>query len=70
MVAQGKALGARISLFMDPNTAAMAAAQAIGADRVELYTEPFAAAWHGPDHVAQLERYRRPPWPRGRWAWV
>ena len=58
-VAQGKALGARISLFMDPDPAAMAGAREAGADRVELYTEPFAAAWHGPDRLAQLERYRR-----------
>ena len=32
----------RVSLFMDAEPAAMARAQAIGADRVELYTEPYA----------------------------
>ncbi len=58
VIAGGKALGARISLFMDPEPAAMSAAKAVGADRVELYTEPFAAAWHGPDREPQLERYR------------
>ncbi len=58
-VAQGKALGARISLFMDPDPAAMAGARDVGADRVELYTEPFAAAWNGPDRLSQLERYRQ-----------
>ncbi|QCB44734.1 pyridoxine 5'-phosphate synthase [Hydrogenophaga sp. PAMC20947] len=56
-VAEGKAMGARVSLFMDPDPVAMAAAKAVGADRVELYTEPFAAAWHGADRSAQLERY-------------
>jgi pyridoxine 5-phosphate synthase len=35
----------------------MAAARAVGADRVELYTEPYAAAWGGPAQDAQLARY-------------
>jgi pyridoxine 5-phosphate synthase len=38
------ALGVRVSLFMDANPAAMPLARAVGADRVELYTEPYAAA--------------------------
>jgi pyridoxine 5-phosphate synthase len=58
VIAQARALGARVSLFMDPEPEQMAAAKAVGADRVELYTEPFAAAWHTPDRAAQLERYR------------
>ncbi|MBA4256779.1 MAG: pyridoxine 5'-phosphate synthase [Polaromonas sp.] len=58
LVAQAQALGARVSLFMDADPAAMAAARAVGADRVELYTEPYAAAWGTPDQAAQLERYR------------
>jgi pyridoxine 5-phosphate synthase len=39
-----KAAGARISLFMDPEPGAMARAAAVGADRVELYTGPYALA--------------------------
>ena len=58
VIAQAKALGARVSLFMDPEPAQMAAAKAVGADRVELYTEPYAAAWHTPERMQQLERYR------------
>ena len=58
LIAEAKALGLRVSLFMDPEPAQMAAAKAVGADRVELYTEPFAAAWHTPDRTNQLERYR------------
>jgi pyridoxine 5-phosphate synthase len=58
VIAQGQALGARVSLFMDPDAAAMAAAQAIGADRVELYTEPFAAAWGTEGQGTQLALYR------------
>ena len=46
LVAEAKDLGARVSLFMDADPAAMAAARAVGADRVELYTEPYAQA-HG-----------------------
>jgi pyridoxine 5-phosphate synthase len=43
-VEQAHALGARVSLFMDADASHMAAARAVGADRVELYTEPYAAA--------------------------
>jgi pyridoxine 5-phosphate synthase len=38
-----KSLGCRVSLFMDPIPDAMRLAADIGADRVELYTEPYAA---------------------------
>jgi pyridoxine 5-phosphate synthase len=37
----------RVSLFMDPVEGAMEAAKAVGADRVELYTESYARAWSG-----------------------
>ncbi|MOA03800.1 Pyridoxine 5'-phosphate synthase [compost metagenome] len=30
----------------------------MGADRVELYTEPYAAAWGTPAQAEQLEAYR------------
>jgi pyridoxine 5-phosphate synthase len=43
-----KRMGVRVSLFMDADPAAMARAAAIGADRVELYTEPYAAAFGTP----------------------
>ncbi len=39
-----KAEGVRVSLFMDPEPAYMAKASAVGADRVELYTGPYASA--------------------------
>lgn len=59
VVQQAKALGARVSLFMDAEAAAMASARAVGADRVELYTEPLAAAWADPaQRAVQLERFR------------
>ena len=52
-----KALGARVSLFMDPVPGAMARAKELGADRVELYTEPYAAAFARGDRDA-AEPYR------------
>jgi pyridoxine 5-phosphate synthase len=51
------ALGVRVSLFMDAEPAAMAAARAVGADRIELYTEPYAAAHGTPQQAAQLARF-------------
>ena len=57
VVAQARALGARVSLFMDADAAAMPAAKAVGADRVELYTEPYAAAWSTPGRADQLARF-------------
>ena len=57
LIAECKALGVRVSLFMDPLPEQMAAARAVGADRVELYTEPYAASWGMPENAAQLQRY-------------
>jgi pyridoxine 5-phosphate synthase len=44
LIAETRALGVRVSLFMDPEPEMMAAAKAVGADRVELYTEGYAAS--------------------------
>ena len=57
LIAQAQSLGVRVSLFMDADADAMAAARAVGADRVELYTEPFAAAWGTPQQEAELARF-------------
>jgi len=57
VIAELRALGIRVSLFMDPQPAAMAAARALGADRVELYTEPYARAYASADQAVELERY-------------
>lgn len=40
-----KELGARVSLFMDPVADDMPLARDVGADRIELYTEPYASAF-------------------------
>ena len=57
LIAECRSLGVRVSLFMDPLPEQMAAAKAVGADRIELYTEPYAAAWGTPEQAAQLQRY-------------
>ncbi len=59
LIDQAHALGLRVSLFMDAEPESMAAAKAVGADRIELYTEPYAAAWGTPDQYAQLQRFAR-----------
>jgi len=40
-----KSAGVRVSVFVDPDPAAVRFAAEQGADRVELYTEPFATAF-------------------------
>jgi len=57
VIAELKAMNVRVSLFMDPDSAAMQPAAMLGADRVELYTEPYARAFGGPDEGAVLGRY-------------
>ncbi len=58
LIAEAQALDARVSLFMDADAQYMLAAKGVGADRVELYTEPYAAAWHTPQRAAQLQRFQ------------
>lgn len=57
LIAECRALGVRVSLFMDPIPGQMAAAKAAGADRVELYTEPYAAAATAEEREQQLQVY-------------
>ena len=58
MIAEAKALGARVSLFMDPIPEQMAAAKAVGADRVELYTETYASAYGTPEQAKVLAAFK------------
>ncbi|MDZ7652339.1 MAG: pyridoxine 5'-phosphate synthase [Burkholderiaceae bacterium] len=58
LIEEARALGVRVSLFLDPVPEAMQAARDLGADRVELYTEPYAKAFGTPEQPAQLARYR------------
>lgn len=44
-IAKLKRIGCRVSLFMDPVPSLIPLARQLGADRVELYTEPYAIAF-------------------------
>ena len=45
VIARFKALGIRVSVFIDPVPGMASAAAAVGADRVELYTEAYSAGY-------------------------
>ena len=52
-----KKLGVRVSMFIDPVPAAVKWAAAVGGDRVELYTEPFARAFEAGRGEASFKTY-------------
>ena len=52
VIAELKGYGCRVSLFVDPDVRAVEGAAALGADRVELYTEPYATAFASGDRNA------------------
>lgn len=56
LIAALKTLGCRVSLFADAG-ADMAIAAAIGADRIELYTGPYAQAYANGDATRVLPMY-------------
>jgi pyridoxine 5-phosphate synthase len=49
-----KDLGIRVSLFVDPQPTVIELAKKIAADRVELYTEPYATAFRTNKNLDQL----------------
>ena len=49
--------GIRVSLFVEPDPAAVRWAADLGANRVELYTEPYARAFEAGRGAAALARY-------------
>lgn len=53
-----KGLGIRVSLFMDADSPDIELAKEIGADRIELYTEPYAAAFGSDEAEAVFEQFR------------
>jgi pyridoxine 5-phosphate synthase len=57
LVAELKALGCRVSLFADAESDSLEIASAIGADRIELYTGPYAEAFESPLQTEALARY-------------
>lgn len=57
VVSELRSLGVRVSLFMDPDATVMPLAKALGADRVELYTEPYASSFGTANGSVMLKRY-------------
>jgi pyridoxine 5-phosphate synthase len=57
IIQQLKDNGIRVSLFMDADPSPMAQAKKLGADRVELYTEPYATAFREGQADTILPRY-------------
>lgn len=51
--------GARVSLFMDPDLEQIEHAARLGADRIELYTEPYARAFAHSAFEGVLAQYAR-----------
>jgi pyridoxine 5-phosphate synthase len=51
-----KKLGARVSIFVDPDVKMVEGAAKAGADRIELYTEPYASMYHK-DRAAAIRPY-------------
>jgi pyridoxine 5-phosphate synthase len=58
-IATLKTTGCRVSLFLDPVATMMPLARELGADRVELYTEPYAAAVLAGRAAESLAAYAR-----------
>jgi pyridoxine 5-phosphate synthase len=46
IIAEIKSLGVRVSVFVDPSAKMVEGAKLAGADRIELYTEPYAAHYN------------------------
>ena len=57
VVAELRDLGCRVSLFVDPAPGTVRAAAALGADRVELYTGPYARAHADGQPAPLLDRH-------------
>ena len=59
LVAEARACGVRVSLFMDPLPEAMVYLAELGAERVELYTETYASAFGTEREAAVLAGFSR-----------
>jgi pyridoxine 5-phosphate synthase len=57
VIAQIRQCGSRVSVFVDPDPKMVEGAAKAGADRVELYTEPYAHGFHH-DRDAAVAPYR------------
>jgi pyridoxine 5-phosphate synthase len=56
IVKELKSYGTRVSIFIDPSSEMVTGAAKVGADRIELYTEPYAHDYHR-DRNAAIKPY-------------
>jgi pyridoxine 5-phosphate synthase len=52
-----RSAGIRVSLFVEPEPSDIERAKALGADRVELYTEPYARGYGTEDEAYEIRRF-------------
>lgn len=57
IITQIKSQGVRVSLFMDPDPEQIQLAKQVGADRIELYTGPFAQAYARDNGLRLFEQH-------------
>jgi pyridoxine 5-phosphate synthase len=57
IIAELRDLGARVSIFMDADSVQWRKARELGADRVELYTQPYAEAFARNDYDKVFEKF-------------
>lgn len=57
IIAELHDLGARVSVFMEASSTQWEKARELGADRVELYTQPYAEAFARKDFQAVFEKF-------------
>ncbi len=57
IIEQMQQLGVRVSLFMDPDIEQISLASQLGADRIELYTGPFAKAYSEGDGLTVFQAH-------------
>jgi pyridoxine 5-phosphate synthase len=58
VIGELKQKGIRVSLFVDYDNPVLQRAAEYGADRIELYTEPYAASFGSPDNKQILQGFR------------
>lgn len=63
-IAEFKKKGIRVSIFMDPVRERIEGAAEVGADRIELYTGPYASKFAAGNHKEVLEKHRN----AAKWA--
>jgi len=52
IITEIKLMGVRVSVFVDPSVKMVEGAKEVGADRIELYTEPYASNFHNNKEAA------------------